>query len=93
MPTTPKLPAATTPTNGVRIGAATAGIHAGLWVTTTPAAVALMILEAALATTIILTALFAPSHLSARAFRMLTWTTPDAERSDGPRRSNGPRRR
>jgi hypothetical protein len=59
-----------------RLGTATAaaGVHAGLWLIATPVAIALTSLEAALGTIVILTALYASSLLSERAFRMLPWT-------------------
>jgi hypothetical protein len=59
-----------------RLGAAAAaaGAHAWLWLIATPVAIALTSLEAALAATVILTALYASPLLSERAFRMLPWT-------------------
>lgn len=50
------------------------GVHAGLWLIAAPAAIALTSLEAALAATVILTALYASPLLSERAFCMLPWT-------------------
>jgi hypothetical protein len=41
-----------------------------------PVVVGLVSLEAALAATVILTALFASPHFSSRAFRLLPWTAP-----------------
>jgi hypothetical protein len=75
-----------------RIGVATsaAGIHAELWLTATPAAVTLTLLEAALIATVILTALFAPSRFSTRAFRMLPFTTPAGERRHPPSKPEKP---
>jgi hypothetical protein len=54
-----------------------AGVHAGLWLTTPPAVIALVSLEAVLVTMVIITALFASPHFSDRAYRMLPWTSPD----------------
>lgn len=52
------------------------GIHAGLWLVAWPVVVAFVSLEAALVTTVILTALFGSPHFSSRAFRLLPRTTP-----------------
>jgi len=81
------------PHRPVRVGAPTAavGIHAGLWLIAAPVAVALVVLEAALATTVILTALFASPHFSERAFRLLPYTTPTLRAAvDGRSEANGP---
>jgi hypothetical protein len=56
------------------MGVAATGVHAGLWLIATPVAIALTSLEAVLAATVILTALYASPLLSERAFRMLPWT-------------------
>lgn len=53
-----------------------AGAHAALWLAAPGPAIALTLLEAALTTTVVLTALYAPDPISDRAFRMLPWTTP-----------------
>lgn len=58
----------------MRRAPAVTGVHAGLWLIATPVAIALTSLEAVLAATVILTALFASPLLSERAFRMLPWT-------------------
>jgi hypothetical protein len=65
-----------------KLGTSTAftGIHAALWIEAAPVCIGLMCIEAALAVTIILTALFARDDLSDRAFRMLPWTTPPKKR-------------
>lgn len=59
------------------LGATTAAtsIHVALWLIASHAAVALTSLEALIASAVILTALYAPTTLSERAFRMLPWTT------------------
>ena len=57
---------------GTAVGAT--GVHAGLWLVAAPVAIALTSLEAVLAATVILTALYASPLLSERAFRMLPWT-------------------
>ncbi|MDF5751755.1 hypothetical protein [Spongiactinospora sp. TRM90649] len=51
-----------------------AGVHTALWAGAPGLAAALTLLEAALAATVVLTALYAPERLSDRAFRMLPWT-------------------
>ncbi|WP_242890941.1 hypothetical protein [Actinomadura litoris] len=48
-----------------------------MWSTIPNLAVAITLLEAAVTTTIIATALYAPGHLSIRAFRLLPWGTPE----------------
>jgi hypothetical protein len=64
-----------------KLGTSTAltGIHTALWVEATPVCITLVCLEAALAVTIILTALFAKEDLSERAFRLLPWASPPAK--------------
>lgn len=57
-----------------------AGAHAALWLTVPWLAITLTLLEAALTTTVVLTALYARTTVSDRAFRMLPWTTPPSER-------------
>ncbi|GAA2148698.1 hypothetical protein [Actinomadura napierensis] len=70
----------------------TAGLlHTGLWLTAPALAVVLIVLEAALTITIIATALYAPDPISARAFRMLPWTTPPpAQQPLAPQRTPRP---
>lgn len=61
-----------------------AGAHAALWLTAPWLAIALTLLEAALTTTVVLTALYATTTISDRAFRMLPWTIkPTAEYQPG----------
>ncbi|MEU6745148.1 hypothetical protein ABZ914_02855 [Spirillospora sp. NPDC046719] len=64
------------------IGAATtvASAHAALWLAAPWLAITLTLLEAALTVTVVLTALYAPTAISDRAFRMLPWTTPPPAR-------------
>lgn len=64
-----------------KLGTSTAvtGIHTALWIEATPVCIALVCVEAALAVTIILTALFAKEDLSDRAFRLLPWALPPAK--------------
>jgi hypothetical protein len=48
----------------------------GVWWTAPTLAALLAVVEAALIATVVLTALYAPKHISDRAFRMLPRTTP-----------------
>jgi hypothetical protein len=50
------------------------GTQAALWLTASYLAMAFSILEAVLAITVILTALYAPDKYSIRAFKLLPWT-------------------
>lgn len=77
-------PEAKTPrkTRAIRLGAATVTLHAALWLAASPTGAILTSLEALVAASIILTALYASPTLSDRAFRMLPWTAGD--KSEGP---------
>ncbi|MFF4242814.1 hypothetical protein ACFYYL_43735 [Actinomadura geliboluensis] len=75
------------------IGAAitVAGAHAGLWFAAPWLAITLTLLEAALTTVVVLTALYANTTISDRAFRMLPWTTPPSPQQHlAPQRTHRP---
>lgn len=55
------------------VAATAVGVHVGLWLAAGPVGIYVTIVETALATTVILTALYASPHFSDRAFRMLPW--------------------
>jgi len=55
-----------------------AGTHTALWLIVPHLAAAITILEIAIATMVILTALYAPNNYSSRAFRLLPWAILEA---------------
>lgn len=56
-----------------------AGFNVGLWVAAAPLGIVLVATEVLLGAAVVLTALYAPDEYSARAFRLLTWTSsPDS---------------
>jgi hypothetical protein len=57
-----------------------AGVHAGLWLTAATPTLLIIALEATLTTAVVATALYAPQHISERAFRLLPWATRDPDR-------------
>ena len=57
------------------IGAGVLGIHMAVWATIPQLGFTMIGIGAALAMTVILTALYAPQKFSDRAFRLLPWTT------------------
>ncbi|MFG1620168.1 hypothetical protein ACGFI3_46105 [Nonomuraea wenchangensis] len=67
-----------------------AGVHAGLWLTVPYLAAILVLVEAALAVVVVVTALYAAEPISKRAFRMLPWTTPAPQRPQPRRRTRLP---
>lgn len=68
--------------------AATAG-HAGVWLLWPCPAILITVLDVGLAVTVltvIATALYAPDHISDRAFQLLPWTTKSTASDTGPGR-------
>lgn len=74
MTTTP-VPPQRRRTGGVPGICTLAGVHAGLWLTASTPTLLLVAVEAALTTAVVATALYAPRHISERAFRLLPWAT------------------
>lgn len=61
------------------------GAHLALYVVLPRLAMAIIVLEAVLAVTVILTALYAPDKYSNRAFTLLRWARRDGENYRAPR--------
>jgi hypothetical protein len=84
LPVCDNSPSASSKPHGFTLGklgtsTAVTGVHTALWIEATPVCIALVCIEAALAVTIILTALFAKEDLSDRAFRLIPWALPAAK--------------
>ncbi len=71
-------------------GPAAAAGHAGVWLLWPRPAILITVLDVALAVTaltVIATALYAPDHISDRAFQLLPWTTKPAAADNQPGQS------
>lgn len=73
------LPPLAAGTGKVVVPTMVAGANVGLWLAVAPLGIMLVATEVLLGAVVVLTALYAPDEYSARAFRLLTWTSsPDS---------------